>query len=171
VLPPCVATVGAIAYLSSVSPGVTAGLAVFSGLLVFVLFKIAAKGWPIHRSFADKAAAVDGEMTDIVSNMPLVRAFGGFHRERARLANALGLELTARRNSLRYIEKLRLMHAVVVIAVTIALLGWVITLCRAGLHAGLYDSTLDPRSRGRPGRHDTALCAAGRGIAYRCRRA
>jgi ATP-binding cassette, subfamily B, bacterial len=132
VLPPCVATVGAIAYLSTLSPGVTAGLALFAGLLVFILFKIAARGWPIHRNFADKAAAVDGEMTDIVSNMPLVRAFGGFHRERARLASALGLELTARRDSLRYIEKLRLMHAVVVIAVTVALLGWVISLWRAG---------------------------------------
>jgi ATP-binding cassette, subfamily B, bacterial len=132
VLPPCVATVGAIAYLASVSPVVTAALTVFAGLLVFVLFKFAAKGWPIHRRFADKAATVDGEMTDIVSNMPLVRAFGGFHRERARLAQALGLEVTARRNSLRYIEILRLMHAVVVIAVTVALLVWVITLWRAG---------------------------------------
>jgi ATP-binding cassette, subfamily B, bacterial len=132
VLPPCVATVGAIAYLASVSPVVTVGLAAFAGVLVFVLFKIASKGWPIHRNFADKAAAVDGEMTDIVSNMPLVRAFGGFHRERARLASALGLELTARRNSLRYVEKLRLMHAVVVIGVTIGLLAWIITLWRQG---------------------------------------
>jgi ATP-binding cassette subfamily B protein len=132
VLPPCVATVGAIAYLATVSVPMTAGLALFSAVLVVVLAKIAAKGWPIHRNFADKAAAVDGEMTDIVSNMPLVRAFGGFHRERSRLARALGLELTARRDSLRYIEKLRLMHAVVVIFVTIGLLAWVITRWRAG---------------------------------------
>ncbi len=132
VLPPCVATVGAIAYLASVSLPVTAALTVFSGFLVVVLFKYAARGWPIHSNFADKAAAVDGEMTDIVSNMPLVRAFGGFHRERARLARALGLEVTARRKSLRYIEVLRLMHAVVVIGVTILLLGWVITKWRAG---------------------------------------
>ncbi len=132
VLPPIVATVGAIAYLATVSPGVTAILAVFAAIMCFVLFKFAAKGWPIHRNYADRAASVDGEMTDIVSNMPLVRAFGGFRRERARLANALGLELTARRNSLRYIELLRLAHAVVVIAVTVVLLAWVITVWRAG---------------------------------------
>jgi ATP-binding cassette subfamily B protein len=64
--------------------------------------------------------------------MPLVRAFGGFHRERARLAQALGLELTSRRKSLRYIEILRLMHAGIVIAVTVALLAWVIVRWRAG---------------------------------------
>ncbi len=132
VLPPCVATLGAVAYLASVSWPVTAGLALFSGFLVFALFKYASRGWPIHQSYAHKAASVDGEMTDIVSNMPLVRAFGGFHRERARLANALGLELTARRKSLRYIEMLRLMHAIVVIAVTIVLLAWVILRWRSG---------------------------------------
>jgi ATP-binding cassette subfamily B protein len=132
VLPPCVATVGAIAYFATVSLPVTAGLALCSGVLVVALAKIAARGWPIHRNFADKAASVDGEMSDIVSNMPLVRAFGGFHRERSRLAQALGLESTARCDSLRYIERLRLMHAVVVIFVTIALLGWIITRWRGG---------------------------------------
>jgi ATP-binding cassette subfamily B protein len=132
VLPPCVATFGAIIYLSALSPLVTAGLTAFSVLLVVLLFKVAARGWPLHRHFADKAAAVDGEMTDIVSNMPLVRAFGAFHRERTRLAQAIGLELVGRRRSLRYVEKLRLMHAVVTIAVTIGLLVWVITLWRHG---------------------------------------
>jgi len=132
VLPPCVATAGAIIYLSALSPLVTGGLATFAALMVLVLFKVAARGWPLHRSFADKAAVVDGEMTDVVSNMPLVRAFGGFQGERARLGRAVGLELVARRRSLRYVEKLRLMHAVVTIGVTIGLLFWVITLWRAG---------------------------------------
>jgi ATP-binding cassette subfamily B protein len=132
VLPPCVATAGAIIYLSALSPLVTGGLAAFAMLMVFVLFKVAARGWPLHRSFADKAAVVDGEMTDIVGNMPLVRAFGAFHREHRRLGQAIGLEMVARQRSLRYVERLRLIHAVVTIGVTIGLLAWVITLWRAG---------------------------------------
>ncbi len=50
-----------------------AGLALVAG----IMFRLAAAGRPLHHDFAGKAAAVDGEMTDVVSNMPLVRAFGG----------------------------------------------------------------------------------------------
>ena len=41
------------------------------------MFRLAAAGKPLHDEFADKAAAVDGEMVDVISNMPLVRAFCG----------------------------------------------------------------------------------------------
>jgi ATP-binding cassette, subfamily B, bacterial len=126
VLPPIVATLGAVAFLVTVSPAMTAGLAVFAGLLVVLLYGIARRGWPLHRQFADKAAAVDGEMTDIIGNIPLVRSFGGFDRERRRLAAAVGIELGARVRSLRYIERLRLIHASITVIVTVLLLAWIL---------------------------------------------
>ena len=45
--------------------------------MVIAMFHLAAAGKPLHDDFADKAAAVDGEMVDVINNMPLVRAFCG----------------------------------------------------------------------------------------------
>ena len=52
-------------------------LAVIGGVVVVAMFHFAAAGKPLHHEFADKAAAVDGEMVDVIGNMPLVRAFCG----------------------------------------------------------------------------------------------
>ena len=54
-----------------------ASLVVVGGLVVVVMFRCAAAGKPLHHEFANRAAAVDGEMTDVVGNMTIVKAFGG----------------------------------------------------------------------------------------------
>ncbi|MGH6676324.1 MAG: ABC transporter ATP-binding protein, partial [Xanthobacteraceae bacterium] len=87
---------------------------------------------PLHHDFASKAAAVDGEMGDVVNNMPLVRAFGGFIREHRRFDAAIDREMTARRRSLLYLEKVRIFHAVVTIILTVGLLAWSIILWNRG---------------------------------------
>jgi ATP-binding cassette subfamily B protein len=132
VLPPCAATFGAVAFLSTISVPITLVAVVLALGLCFILFRLAAAGQPLHHGFADRAAAVDGELVDIISNMPLVRAFGGLHREYQRFDETVGHEMTARRRSLIYLEKLRLFHSVVTIALTIALLAWIITLWQRG---------------------------------------
>jgi ATP-binding cassette subfamily B protein len=96
------------------------------------MFRLAAAGKPLHHAFADRAAAVDGEMVDIVANMPLVRAFHGFRRERRRFRETVDREITARRASLVSLEKLRLLHAGSTIVLTIALLAWAIWLWQQG---------------------------------------
>jgi len=96
------------------------------------MFHLAAAGRPLHDDFADKAAAVDGEMVDVINNMPLVRAFCGLSYEHDRFDATVNRELDARGRSLRYLEKLRLTHAVVTVVLTIALLAWVITLWQQG---------------------------------------
>ena len=83
----------------------TAGL----GALIFYL---ARRGTPLHRSFATKAAAVDGELVDVIGNMGVVRAFGATFREQRRIAHTIDIEMGARRHSLIYLETLRLIHAV-----------------------------------------------------------
>src|SRR5215471_1738638 len=76
-LPPCVATFVAIAWVGTISPVMAGGLAVIAAILVFTIFRLAAAGRALHHDFADKAAAVDGEMIDIIGNMPIVWAFCG----------------------------------------------------------------------------------------------
>ena len=100
--------------------------------MVVMMFRLAAAGRPLHHDFASKAAAVDGEMVDIVTNMPLVRAFGGFLREHRRFDATVAREMEARRRSLFYLEKLRIFHAVVTIVLTLGLLAWAIMLWQRG---------------------------------------
>jgi ATP-binding cassette subfamily B protein len=132
VMPPCAAMVGAIALVATFSMPMAMVLMVIGGAIVIAMFHLAAAGKPLHHEFADKAAAVDGEMVDVIGNMPLVRAFSGVLRERHRFDLTIDRELTARQRSLLYLERLRLMHAVVTIVLTIGLLAWAIDLWQAG---------------------------------------
>ena len=108
VLPPVVATIAAICLIGTVSLPMAAGLIVIAGGMVIAMFHLAAAGKPLHDDFADKAAAVDGEMVDVINNMPLVRAFCGFGHEHDRFDTTVNREVVARGRSLRYLEKLRL---------------------------------------------------------------
>jgi ATP-binding cassette, subfamily B, bacterial len=132
VLPPCMATVSAIALIGTVSLKMAAGLVVIAGAMVVAMFRLAAAGKPLHDDFANKAAAVDGEMVDVINNMPLVRAFCGLSFEHDRFDATVNRELTARGRSLRYLEKLRILHAGITVVMTIALLAWAITLWQHG---------------------------------------
>jgi ATP-binding cassette, subfamily B, bacterial len=132
VLPPCVATVAAMALVATVSVPMSIGLSIVAGIVIVTMFRLAAAGKALHHDFADKAATVDGEMVDVISNMPLVRAFCGVTREHRRFDSTIGRELAARRRSLRYLEKLRLGHALVTVILTIGLLAWAIVLWQRG---------------------------------------
>ena len=132
VLPPCIATIAAIALIGTVSLTIAAALLAVAGVMIFMMFHLAAAGKPLHDDFADKAAAVDGEMVDVINNMPLVRAFCGFGFEHKRFDQTVGREMNARGSSLRYLEKLRLLHAAITVIMVIALLAWVITLWQRG---------------------------------------
>jgi ATP-binding cassette subfamily B protein len=132
VSPPCVATLVAIAFVATVSVPMALVLMALAAVLVSAMFHLAAAGRPLHHEFADKAAAVDGEMVDVIGNLPLVWAFCGIGREHKRLDATIEREMTARRRSLYYLEKLRLSHAAVTLLLTIALLAWAIVLWENG---------------------------------------
>ena len=109
VLPPCLATVCAIALVATVSWGMAASLVVVGGLVVVVMFRRAAAGKPLHHEFANGPRPVDGEMTDVVGNMAIVK------RVRRLVARASALRRQpssrrwhARRRSLLYLERLRI---------------------------------------------------------------
>jgi ATP-binding cassette subfamily B protein len=132
VMPPCIATVAAIALIGTVSLAMAGGLIVVAGVMVVAMFHLAAVGKPLHDDFADKAAAVDGEMVDVINNMPLVRAFCGLGYEHDRFDGTVNREMTARGRSLRYLEKLRISHAAITVVLTISLLAWAIMLWQRG---------------------------------------
>jgi ATP-binding cassette, subfamily B, bacterial len=132
VLPPCMATFWAIALVGTVSLGMAASLVVVAALVIAAMFLWAAAGKPLHHEFASRAAAVDGELTDVVGNMAMVKAFGGIAREHNRFDATVGQEIAARQRSLRYLERLRIVHALVTVALTIGLLTWVLLLWQEG---------------------------------------
>jgi ATP-binding cassette, subfamily B, bacterial len=132
VMPPCMATLIAIGFVVTVSLPMAAVLLALAGVLVVAMFRLAAAGRPLHHEFAHRAAAVDGEMVDVVGNLPLVWSFCGLGREHSRLDATIDREMTARRRSLLYLEKLRLFHAVVTVVLIIALLAWAIVLWQNG---------------------------------------
>ncbi len=132
VMPPCMATLIAIAFVVTVSVPMAAVLMALAGILVLAMFRLAAAGRPLHHEFANRAAAVDGEMVDVVGNMPLVWSFCGIGREHSRLDATIDREMAARRRSLLYLEKLRLFHAVVTVVLIIGLLAWAIVLWQNG---------------------------------------
>ncbi|HEX2476769.1 MAG TPA: ABC transporter ATP-binding protein [Lacipirellulaceae bacterium] len=132
VLPPCVATLVAIVFVVTVSVPMAATLIVLAGILVFTMSRLAAAGRPLHHEFANRAAAVDGEMFDVIGNIPLVWSFCGVGREHSRLDATIDREMAARRRSLYYLEKLRLFHAAITVVLTIALLAWAIALWQNG---------------------------------------
>lgn len=132
VLPPCIAVAGAIVMIVTVNPLMALGLLTCSAILSVVLFKLAGRGSARHHTFATKAAAVDGELVDVIGNMGLVRAFGMTFREQKRFSATVKSEMVARQQSLLYLEKLRLLHAVITALLSAGLLGWALWLWDQG---------------------------------------
>jgi ATP-binding cassette subfamily B protein len=124
VLPPCIAVCVSIALVITVNPVMAATLGVGGLLLAGLIFVLARRGVPLHHAYATRAAALDGELVDVVGNMGVVRAFGATLRERDRMAESVAGEMAARRASLLYLERLRLIHAVVTALMAAGLIAW-----------------------------------------------
>jgi ATP-binding cassette subfamily B protein len=132
-IPPAVAVISSIIVLSVINWQITAVLFVIVTVLGVVIAWRAARGHHLHAHFASRAAMVTGDLTDIVSNMGLVRAFGAAQREQERLSHKIAHEMSAQRESLRSLERLRIFHAVSVFVVTAGVLIWAVMLWRRGL--------------------------------------
>lgn len=132
VIPPVVAVIYAIILICTVNVLMALVLAVLAGAIVTLVFRIAQNGTPLHRRFANRAAAVDGEMVDVIGNFAIVRAFGAVPRERARIGTTVGREMRARQRSLLYLEKLRLLHAVLTAFLAAGLVAWGISMWQRG---------------------------------------
>jgi ATP-binding cassette subfamily B protein len=132
VMPPCAATLGAIAFVAAISVPMALTLAAVGGVVMIGMLYLAVAGKALHHEFADKAAAVDGEMVDVIGNMSLVQAFCGRRREHNRFDRTIDRELDARSASLLYLERLRLLHAVITVTLTVGMLAWAVMLWQDG---------------------------------------
>jgi ATP-binding cassette, subfamily B, bacterial len=131
-IPPCLAVFSSIALLVVVDWQMTVVLLFIVLVLAGIIGWLAASGHDLHARFAGQAAAVSGDLTDVVSNMSLVRAFGATRREQERLSGTIQREMSAQRASLRSLERLRLLHAASVFIVSAGVLVWSVTLWREG---------------------------------------
>jgi ATP-binding cassette subfamily B protein len=131
-IPPGAAVLGSIFVLGTINWHLTVVLLVIVGVLGSTIGWMAAHGSHLHQSFAGHAAHVSGDLTDIVSNIGLVRAFGAARREHDRLSSKIQDEMQAQRASLRSLERLRLFHAVSVFVVTAGVMVWSVELWRRG---------------------------------------
>ena len=132
VLPPTFAVVLSIGFIASVNLALAGTLTAFSLLLGALVFYLARKGAERHRDFAEKAAAVDGELVDVIGNFNVVRAFGATFREQGRIGDRMETEMAARRRSLFYLEHIRLVHAVLTAFLTAGVVAWGIILWQNG---------------------------------------
>jgi ATP-binding cassette, subfamily B, bacterial len=131
-IPPGTAVLASIFVLGTINWHLTAVLLVVVTGLGISIGWLASHGRHLHQSFAGHAAHVSGDLTDIVSNIGLVRAFGAARREQERLGSKIRDEMQAQRASLRSLERLRLFHAVAVFLVTAGVLAWSVELWRRG---------------------------------------
>ncbi len=123
---------------------------------------------PLHDDFADKAAAVDGEMVDVINNMPLVRAFCGLSHEHDRFDATVKRELDGARTQSSLPRKAADRRTpVVTVVLTIASAGVGRFRCGNGARPrtgdvvlvctlGLSHPERDARSRSGAGRCDPA---------------
>ena len=132
VLPPTIAVVFSVALIGLVNPWLAVALVGFSLALGGLVFWLARRGTPLHRNYAEKAASVDGELVDVVGNFHVVRAFGATIREQHRIGRTVDTEMSARRTSLFYMERLRLIHASLTVVASAGVIAWGILLWQAG---------------------------------------
>ena len=128
----CADFCAALAILSTVEWQLVAALGLFVLLAVGALAVFGRRGTPRHRTYADRAAEVGGALVDVVSNIWAVKAFSAHSRERRRFAQLLQTETTAHRNSLMYIERMRVLHDLGLWLMAGAILIWSLNLWSKG---------------------------------------
>ena len=110
IAPVCADFCAALVILATVGWRLATVLGLFVLVAVGTLALFGRRGTPRHRAYADRAAEVGGVLVDVVSNIWAVKAFSAHSRERRRFAQLLNTEATAHRNSLMYIERIRVLH-------------------------------------------------------------
>jgi ATP-binding cassette subfamily B protein len=131
-IPPMAAVASSIVLLSLINWQITVVLGVVVLILAVIIRRLAARGHHLHEAFAGRAADVSGQLSDILSNISLVRTFGAVGREHQRLSGEIAREMSAQKESLRSLERVRLFHALSVLIVVGGVLIWAVTLWRAG---------------------------------------
>src|ERR1700737_4939959 len=132
IAPVCADFCAAMLILATVEWQLVAALGLFVLVAVGILARLGQHGTPRHRAYADRAAEVGGALVDVVSNIWAVKAFSAHSRERRGFAQLLHTEMTAHRDSVMYIERIRVLHDLGLWLMASAILIWSLSLWRAG---------------------------------------
>jgi ATP-binding cassette, subfamily B, bacterial len=132
IAPVCADFCTALALLATVEWHLVASLFAFVLLAAGMLVRLSRRGMPRHRFHADRAAEVGGELVDVLSNIWVVKAFSARARERARFEQFLKVEQDAHRDSLMYVERMRVMHDVGLWLMAGGMLAWTLHLWSEG---------------------------------------
>jgi ATP-binding cassette, subfamily B, bacterial len=133
IAPVCADFCAALAILATVEWHLVTALALsFVLLAVGTLAVLGQRGTPRHRTYADRAAEVGDALVDVVSNIWAIKAFSAHSRERRGFAQLLQTETTAHRDSLMYIERMRVLHDLGLWLMASAMLIWSLSLWKQG---------------------------------------
>lgn len=132
IAPVCADFCAALAMLATVEWHLVAALFGFVLLAASTLARLSHRGTPRHRFHADRAAAVGGELVDVLSNIWLVKAFSARTRERGRFERLLKVEENAHRDSLMYVERMRVLHDLGLWLMAGGMLAWTLHLWSVG---------------------------------------
>src|ERR1700730_2605400 len=132
IAPVCADFCAALAILATVDWHLVAALGLFVLVAVGILARLGQRGTPRHCTYADRAAEVGGALVDVVSNIWAVKAFSAHSRERRGFDQLLQTETTAHRDSLMYIERMRVLHDLCLWLMASAMLIWSLSLWRQG---------------------------------------
>ena len=132
IAPVCADFCAALVMLATVDWHLVAALFAFVLLAASTLVRLSKRGMPRHRLYADHAADLGGELTDVLSNMWVVKAFSARTRERSRFERLLKVEESAHRDSLMYVERMRVLHDLALWLMAGGMLGWTLHLWSVG---------------------------------------
>jgi ATP-binding cassette, subfamily B, bacterial len=130
--PVCADFVVALAMLATVEWHLVAALFGFVLLAVGALIRLSRRGMPRHRLHADRAAELGGELMDVLSNIWVVKAFTARTRERSRFERLLKVEESSHRDSLMYVERMRVLHDLGLWLMAGGMLAWTLHLWSVG---------------------------------------
>jgi ATP-binding cassette subfamily B protein len=132
IVPPCTDFLGAIIIFTTIDWRMAAALTGFVVLAACGVGLFGERGRPLHRSYADQASYIGGELVDVVSNIWAVKAFSARGTERSRLADKFAVEAQAQQKSWLYLEKTRVLHDVCLWLMAGSMLSWAIVLWSIG---------------------------------------
>ncbi len=130
--PVCADFLAALAMLATVEWHLVAALFAFVLLAVGALVRLSQRGMPRHRLHADRAAELGGELVDVLSNIWVVKAFTARTRERSRFERLLKIEESSHRDSLMYVERMRVLHDLGLWLMAGGMLAWTLHLWSVG---------------------------------------
>jgi ATP-binding cassette subfamily B protein len=132
IAPVCADFCAALVMLATVEWHLVAALFGFVLVAAATLIRLSQRGMPRHRHHADRAAEVGGELVDVLSNIWVVKAFSARTRERGRFERLLRVEQDAHRDSLMYVERMRVLHDLALWLMAGGMLAWTLHLWSEG---------------------------------------